>query len=78
VITEELSPYFGERSERGLLVLDADESWAPLRAGDVILRVEGYRATIESLREAVDSRRSTELEVLRRGRTVTLTVDARR
>ena len=78
VVSEELIPYFGERSERGLLVLDADESWAPLRTGDVILRVEGYRATIESLREAVDSRRSTELEVLRRGRTVTLTVDARR
>lgn len=78
LVSEELTPYFGDRSERGLLVLDADESWAPLRAGDVILRVEGYRATIESLREAIDSRRSTELEVLRRGRTVTVMVDARR
>lgn len=78
VISEELTPYFGDRSERGLLVLDADESWAPLRTGDVILRVEGYRATVESLREALDSRRSTELEVLRRGRTLTVTVDGRR
>ena len=77
-ITGELAPYFGDRSEGGLLVLDADASWSPLRTGDVILRVEGYRANIESLREAIDSRRATELEVLRRDRIVTVTLDARR
>ena len=78
IITEELASYFGNRSEGGLLVLDADASWSPLRVGDVILRVEGDRVSMESLREAIDSRRSTELEVLRRDRIVTLTLDARR
>lgn len=78
MITEELASYFGDRSEGGLLVLDASASWSPLRTGDVILRVEGSRANIESLREAIDSRRSTELEVLRRDRIVTVTLDARR
>jgi C-terminal processing protease CtpA/Prc len=78
VISEELAGYFGDRSEGGLLVLDADASWAPLRVGDVILRVEGYRATLESLREGIDSRRATELEVLRRDRVITVTLDARR
>lgn len=78
VIGEELAAYFGDRSEGGLLVLEANASWAPLRTGDVILRVEGYRPRIESLREAIDSRRSTELEVLRRDRVVTVVLDARR
>jgi S1-C subfamily serine protease len=78
MITEELASYFGNRSEGGLLVLDADASWSPLRVGDVILRVEGDRVSMESLREAIDSRRSAELEVLRRDRIVTLTLNARR
>jgi C-terminal processing protease CtpA/Prc len=78
VITEELAAYFGDRSEGGLLVLEADASWAPLRIGDVILRVEGYRPRLDALREALDSRRSTELEVLRRDRVVTVTLDGRR
>ena len=78
VITEELAAYFGDRSEGGLLVLDADASWSPLRTGDVILRVEGYRASMQDLRGVMDSRRSTELEVLRRDRIVTVTLDARR
>jgi predicted metalloprotease with PDZ domain len=78
VITEELAPYFGDRSEGGLLVLEADASWAPLRTGDVILRIDGYRPRIASLREALDSRGSTELEVLRRDRVVTVTLDGRR
>jgi C-terminal processing protease CtpA/Prc len=77
-ITGELASYFGDRSEGGLLVLDADASWSPLRIGDVILRVEGSRASVESVREAIDSRRSTEVEVLRRDRIVTVTLDARR
>lgn len=78
VVSEELSSYFGDRSERGLLVLEVDESWSPLRTGDVILRVEGMRATVDALRDALDSRRPPELEVLSRGRVVTVVLDARR
>jgi S1-C subfamily serine protease len=78
VVSDELEPYFGEGSARGLLVLEADESWAPIRTGDVIVRVDGARATTESLREALDSRRSTEVELLRRRRSMVVSIDGRR
>lgn len=78
VVSEELEPYFGEGSARGLLVLEADESWAPIRAGDVIVRVDGAPATTQSLREAMDSRRSTEVELLRRRRSMVVSLDGRR
>jgi hypothetical protein len=75
VVTEELEPYFGEGSARGLLVLEAEESWAPIRAGDVIVRVDGAPATLESLRDARDSRRATEVELLRRRRSIIVSLD---
>ena len=78
VVSEELEPYFGEGSARGLLVLEADESWAPIRAGDVIVRIDGAPATTESLRDAKDSRRSTEVELLRRRRSLIVSLDGRR
>ena len=77
VVSDELEPYFGEGSARGLLVLEADESWAPIRTGDVIVRVDGAPATNESLREALDSRRPTEVEILRRRRSMIVTLDGR-
>ena len=78
VVSEELEPYFGEGSARGLLVLEADESWEPIRTGDVILRVDGAPATTESLRDAMESRRSTEVELLRRRRSLVVSLDVRR
>jgi S1-C subfamily serine protease len=78
VVSDELEPYFGEGSARGLLVLEADESWAPIRTGDVIVRVDGAPATTESLRDALDSRRSTEVELLRRRRSIIISLDGRR
>lgn len=78
VVTDELEPYFGEGATRGLLVLEADESWAPIRAGDVIVRVDGRPATTELLRDARDARRSTEVEVLRRRRSLILSIGADR
>jgi hypothetical protein len=74
VVSDELEAYFGEGSARGLLVLEADESWAPIRAGDVIVRVGGAPATTESLRDVLDARRSTEIEVLRRRRSLILSI----
>ena len=57
-------------------MLKADDSWSPLRAGDVILRVNGSPATAERLRTAHDGRRAITLDVLRRKRELTITVDA--
>ena len=77
VVSEELEAYFGDGSARGLLVLEADESWAPIRAGDVIVRVDGAPATTESLQEARDSRGSTEVELLRRRRSIIVSLDGK-
>lgn len=74
-VADDLAPYFGDGSEAGLLVLKADESWDPLRAGDVILRVNGAAATTERLRAVHDSRRSSSVEILRRKRSMTVTID---
>ena len=78
VVSEELESYFGEGSARGLLVLEADESWEPIRTGDVIVRVDGAPATTQSLRDAMESRRSTEVEILRRRRSLVVSLDGRR
>lgn len=78
IVSDELEPYFGEGSARGLLVLEADESWAPIRAGDVIVRVDGAPATKELLREALASRRGTEVELLRRRRSLIVTLGGSR
>ena len=74
-VADDLAPYFGDGSESGILVLKADDSWSPLRAGDVILRVNGSAATADRLRAARDGRRAITLDVLRRKRELTLTVD---
>lgn len=78
-ISEDLAAYFGEGSERGLLVLEADPSWEPLRAGDIILRVNGARIySADRLGNQLDPRQENTVEVLRRGRSLTMTVGRRR
>lgn len=74
-VADELVPYFGEGSESGLLVLKADQSWEPVRPGDVILRVNGAAATPERLRAAREGGRAVDVEVLRRKRNLTLILD---
>ena len=76
-VTDELASYFGEESEGGLLVLEADSSWDPIQQGDVILRVNGARASAGLLRDVLDSRRESRVEVLRRRRSITLTLEPR-
>ncbi|MDQ6829741.1 MAG: PDZ domain-containing protein [Gemmatimonadota bacterium] len=75
-VTDDLVSYFGEGSDRGLLVLQADTSWDPIRAGDVILRVNGAPVSLARLRDALDRRQST-VELLRRKRTLKVTVYGR-
>lgn len=74
-VADEMVPYFGEGSANGLLVLKADESWDPIRPGDVIMTINDAPATVERLRAAHGGRRSSTIEVLRRKRVLTLTLD---
>lgn len=76
-VTDDLVDYFGEGSERGLLVLQAESSWDPIRPGDVILSVDGASASADRLRDAADSRRPVRIELLRRRRQMTVTLHDR-
>jgi S1-C subfamily serine protease len=76
-VSDDLSDYFGDGSERGLLVLQADAAWSPIRNGDVILSVDGAPVNPSRLREARDSRQPVRVELLRRRRQVTVTLNAR-
>lgn len=78
VVSDELEPYFGEGSAGGLLVLEADASWDPIRPGDVIVRIEGRPPTRELLREALESQRRTEVELIRRRRSMIVSLDGGR
>lgn len=76
-VSDDLSDYFGDGSERGLLVLQADAAWSPIRNGDVILSVDGAPVSPSRLRDARDSRRPVRVELLRRRRQMTVTLNAR-
>ncbi len=77
LVSDDLSDYFGDGSERGLLVLQADAAWSPIRNGDVILSVDGAPVTPSRLRDARDSRQPVRVELLRRRRQMTVTLNAR-
>jgi hypothetical protein len=74
IVSEELSNYFGEGSAEGLLVLEADARWAPIRGGDVILRVGDEVADAEQLRHVLESHEPVTVEVLRRRRPMAVLV----
>ena len=76
-VSDDLSDYFGDGSERGLLVLQADAAWSPIRNGDVILTVDGAPVSPSRLRDARDSRQPVRVELLRRRRQVTVTLNRR-
>ncbi|MFL5614445.1 MAG: PDZ domain-containing protein [Gemmatimonadaceae bacterium] len=76
-VSEDLSDYFGDGSERGMLVLQADASWSPIRNGDVILTVDGAPVTPSRLRDARDSRQPVRVEILRRRRQMSVTLNGR-
>jgi len=50
----------------------ASDAWEPLRAGDVVLKVDGSAPELTRLREALSSPQTVTLVVLRRGRTFTV------
>jgi hypothetical protein len=76
-VSDDLADYFGDGSDRGLLVLQADAAWSPIRNGDVILSVDGAPVTPSRLRDARDSRQPVRVELLRRRRQMTVTLNSR-
>lgn len=76
-VSDDLADYFGDGSERGMLVLQADATWSPIRNGDVILSVDGAPVTPARLREARESRQPVRVELLRRRRQMSVTLNSR-
>jgi hypothetical protein len=75
-VTADLAGYLGEGSERGLVVLEADSRWEGLRAGDVLLSVNGRAVRSgDDARLSVDLDAETTLEVLRRGEKRTIVLE---
>jgi S1-C subfamily serine protease len=77
-MSDDLAPYFGSGSEEGLLVLEAHEPWSELRAGDVILKVNGQKVRKASaLSVSLDPSKDNDFEMLRKGKQVTVMVRGR-
>ena len=76
-VNADLATYFGEGSASGLLVVQADAAWDPIRAGDVVLRVDGASADADRLRAAFAPGRRSTIELLRRRRVLTVTLSGR-
>jgi S1-C subfamily serine protease len=74
----ELASYFGDGSDRGLLVLEAGDGWRGIREGDVILRLDGraVREGARGIRVQLTDGPSHRVELLRGGKR--MTVDATR
>ena len=72
-VNDDLAAYFGEGSARGLLIVQADATWDPIRSGDVVVRVDGAPANPERLRAAFATQRQSTIELLRRRRLLTVT-----
>lgn len=76
-VNADLATYFGEGSASGLLVVQADAAWDPIRAGDVVLRVDGAPADADRLRAAFAPGHRSTIELLRRRRVLTVTLNGR-
>lgn len=76
-VSESLVDYFGEGSEDGLLVLEADERWSPIKAGDVLLKVGAEFADATQLRAVLDAKSPVSVELLRRKRPMAVLVKPR-
>jgi S1-C subfamily serine protease len=78
-INAQLASYLGAGSERGLLVLEIDDTWSGLIAGDVLLSVDG-RAVVRAQNDiaiVIDPSRDLPVEILRSGETVKTTLRRR-
>jgi S1-C subfamily serine protease len=75
-VNADLASYFGNGAERGLLVLEADSPFDKLRAGDILLSVNGQsvrngdKATLKFDTDAANT-----IEFLRKGKKMTAEID---
>ena len=76
-VSDGLSSYFGKGSEKGMLLLDVSDGWKPLRAGDVILSVNGKAVRDgDAMHLSLDSGQDNAFVVLRKGVRTTVQVKA--
>ncbi len=71
-VTGDLAVFLGPQADAALLVQSASDVWEPLRAGDVVLKVDGGTPDLMRLRDALSAQQPVTLVVLRRGRTFTV------
>lgn len=77
-VGSDLADYLGAGAEQGLLVLEIEDMWTPLRVGDVLLTVNGRAVRRgDSAAIALDTAGENTIEVIRRGRRLTVHVDCR-
>src|SRR5688572_22691605 len=77
-VNDDLADNLGRGSERGFLILDADRRWSGLRAGDVLLEVDGRPVRDgNSARIVLDDSDDHSAEVIREGRRRTVSVEVR-
>jgi S1-C subfamily serine protease len=78
-VDRDFAQQFGRGSEDGALVVRTRREWEPIRAGDVILSVDGRSVRDgNSLDITFDRRRDLRLEILRSGRKESITLPATR
>ena len=83
-VNQDLAEYLGNGSERGFLVLEAGNRWSGLRAGDVLIAVDGKpvregkrEGEGEGARIALDGGHDHTAEVIRDGRRRVVDVEVR-
>jgi hypothetical protein len=72
-VSGELATYLGPQASAALVVTRASEVWEPMRAGDVLLKVDGRAPDPVGLRVALNARQHISVLLLRRGRSFTVT-----
>jgi hypothetical protein len=77
-VNSDLAENLGRGSERGFLILDAGRRWSGLRAGDVLLEIDGRPVRDgDSARLSLDSSEDHTAAVIREGQRRTVSVEMR-
>ena len=78
-VDRDFAQMLGKGADRGALVVRTRDSWEPLRAGDVILSIEGRSVRDgNALDVTIDRSRDQRVEILRAGRQQTISIRAAR